>query len=118
MIQIPLPDSGDVPVNNGTAVALNPGQKATITVKPETSGNLHRIPLVACDWFDNASYSVEVDGTNRYGPSPIPPTDVDAPSVTFVPGLRLNRKLVITIKDLRSTGDTRTYRTRVIGWEA
>jgi hypothetical protein len=117
VIQVPLPGDGAVPVNSGGNVVLEPGQKATITIEPEQAPNRHKIPFVAVDWLRSTAYRVEVDGTVRYDESPVPPVDLDSPTVPFLPALSLNNELTLVIKDLRETGDPRLYRHRVIGWE-
>lgn len=118
MIPIPFPDEGDVPIQEAEQVDLGPGTKATISMAPETSGSQHKIPIIAVTKRKGTSYSIDVDGTNRYSPSPIPPTDIDDVDVTFIPALDLQSKLEIEIKDLRSSGGERTYYAQVIGWEA
>lgn len=117
MIPVPFPDEGDAPVHETAAVTLSPSQKATVTMTPETAGNLHYIPTVAASKLADSSYKVVVDGTTRFGPGPIPPTDVDDLDAVFLPALKLNRKLKIEIKDLRDSGGERRYMTQALGWE-
>jgi len=118
MMPIPLPDEGDVPIQEAAQVALNPGEKVTVTMTPETSGSQHKVPIVAITKRKGSSYEIAVDGTNRFGPSPIPPTDIDDVDATFIPALDMQSKLETEIKDLRASGGERTYFVQVIGWEA
>lgn len=118
MIPVPFPDEGDAPVHETAAVTLSPGQKATVTMTPETAGNLHYIPTVAASKLADSSYKIVVDGAVRFGPGPIPPTDVDDLDAVFLPALRLNSEMKIEIKDLRSSGGERTFATQVVGWES
>jgi hypothetical protein len=117
MMQVPLPDADSTPINEGAAIRLQPGERGTITVEPEKQGSLHRVPYVALDWMDGATYEVVVDGTERYAESPVPPVDLDAPTVPFQPALRLTDSMELIVRDLRASGDERLYRARVIGWE-
>lgn len=115
---VPQPTPDDPPVNKSTQVALNPGERATVTLTPETAGNTHRIPIVAISGQSAAHYTVSVDGNERYGPAGSPPTDPSDLSVTFVPALRLKRHLKVTIRDLRTSGGSRPFTVQVVGWEA
>ncbi|MGB9987317.1 hypothetical protein [Salarchaeum japonicum] len=117
MDPVPKPDPSDAPVHETESVALEPGQKATITMSPSTSGNLHYIPTIAVSKYSGATYAVAVDGTSRFGPAAMPPTDPDNAQVTFLPCLQLRRELTVTVKDVRATGSEREYLVQVIGWE-
>lgn len=118
MTVVPEPSADDTPVHEAAAVGLEPGEKVTVTLSPSTSGSLHRIPIVAISKRSEATYEIEVDGTRRFGPVGLPPTDVDDLGVTFYPALRLRREMKITVRDVRETGNERRYLMHVIGWEA
>lgn len=115
---VPQPAPDDVGVHEVAAAYLAPGEKVTVTLKPETSGNLHRIFSVPMSRHANATYEVVIDGTTRFGPAPSPPTEVDDLGVTFVPTLRLQRSMELIIRDTRTTGNERPYLMHVLGWEA
>ena len=119
MLFTPLPDDGAVPIHETAKVTVAPGEKATVTVTPDTSGSTHHVPVVAVSKLSGATYTVEVDETERFGPdSPVPPTDPDDLNPTFLRALELTREMKITIKDVRGSGNPRDYEVHVMGWEA
>ena len=114
----PLPDQGAVPIHETAKVDLRPGEKVKIRVQPDNQGATHWIPVVAISKRPGATYTVEADDTERFGPdSPVPPTDPDDLNATFLRALRMDRELVVTIKDVRETGNVREYELHVLGWE-
>lgn len=116
---VPEPDGNDVSVHETASVDLEPGQKVEVVMQPDSQGSLHRIPIVAVTKHSDATYQIDIDGnTERFGPSPVPPTDIDDLAVTFLPALRLQNELRIIVRDVRSTGNPRQYVMQVIGWEA
>ncbi|GAA0648773.1 hypothetical protein [Salarchaeum japonicum] len=115
---VPEPGANDAPVHETETVTLEPGQKATITMSPSTSGNLHYLPVVAISKHSLATYKIEVDGTLRFGEAGVPPTDPDDLDTTFLPALQLQRTLKMTVKDVRADGAPRRFIVQVIGWEA
>lgn len=118
MIPIPFPDESDTPVHEAAKVSLEPGQKAIVTMSPETAGSQHRIPVVAISKHGRTNYRIKVDGSTRFGPSPIPPTDPDDMGTVFMPTLSLQREMKVQIKDVRSSGGARTFYVQTIGWDS
>jgi hypothetical protein len=118
VIQVPVPDQGDVPIHETAVVDVDPSTKTTITMSPSTSGNTHRLPVVAISRFTDVEYRITVDGTVRYGWSLIPPTTPGDLTVVFSPSLALDSELKIEIKDLRADGTTRRFEVHAIGHEA
>ncbi|MFD1588716.1 hypothetical protein ACFR9U_17190 [Halorientalis brevis] len=96
-------------------VALDPGQKATITVTPKQSSTTLRIVTPAMSKFKDSSYRVELDGNTVYGPAALPPTDVDDMAGMWRPAKRANNDVKLIIKNLSS--NPRTYHTQLVGWE-
>ena len=117
MLYTPLPGDGAVPIHATAQVTLSPGEKAVVEVTPENDG-VHHIPIVAASKEPDATYTVEVDNTQRFGPnSPIPPTDVDDLTVTFLRALEMESELKVTIRDVRATGSSRSFAVHVVGYE-
>jgi hypothetical protein len=117
VLYTPLPADDAVPVHATAKVDLQPGEKGVIEVKPENDGR-HQIPTVAISKYSGATYTIEVDGTKRFGPdAPTPPTDPDDLEATFVRCLELESTLTITVRDTRTTGNSREYEAHVVGYE-
>jgi len=118
VLYTPLPDESSIPIHEVAKVRLRPGEKAKVTVEPDSQGETHHIPAVAISKYSGATYGIEVDETERYGPhAPVPPTDPDDLEATFLRALRMTREMVVTIRDVRETGSARDYQIHVLGWE-
>jgi hypothetical protein len=90
-------DSDFIPVNDATGTEIGAGQKATFEFEPDASGM--RIDTVAASKYRGLTYTVTVDGEVRYGPAPIPPTDIDDLSTTHNPRLPVDRHLKIKVQN-------------------
>lgn len=102
-----------IPVNEADGTDVPAGTRAVFTFTPDAGGM--QIDSVAASKFDGLTYEVTVDGTNRFGPAPIPPTDVDDMATTHNPRIEVDRQLVITVRN-PSTSD-RTVAAQVRGIE-
>ncbi len=118
MLYTPLPSDEAVPIHATAKVDLDPGQKGIIEVKPENQTSVHQVPVVAISKRSDATYTVEVDGTKRFGPdAPAPPTDPDDLQATFLRALEMENNITVTVRDTRTTGASREYEMHVIGYE-
>lgn len=114
---IPRPQPDDVPVNQPEKVILDGGQRARIRYRPvqrKTDGFV--MPIVAVSKHPESTYRAKFDGQLRYGPSSIPPTDIDDLAVTFLPAYEFERELEIVVTNT-SSSTTRTYHIQPIGFE-
>lgn len=118
MLYTPLPSQAAVPIHAVGRVDLEPGEKGVVEVEPENQTSTHQIPVVAISNYDRATYTVECDGTERFGPNaPAPPTDPDDLTATFLRALEMENNVNVTIRDTRTTGNSREYEIHVIGYE-
>ena len=113
----PFPKEGAVSVANGDTVDLDPGQQAAITFTPDQTGTVFRCPTVAISKFADSRYRITMDDSEEWGPEQFPPTDVDDMAVVWIPAKRWESQMVVTITDLRGSGNTRTYHVQPLGWE-
>ena len=86
-----------IPVNEAVGTKIGAGQKATFEFEPDGSGM--EIDVVAASKYRGLTYTVKVDGEERYGPAPIPPTDIDDLSTTHNPRLPVDRQLTIKVQN-------------------
>jgi hypothetical protein len=112
---VPEPTAEDTPVNEPATVRLQGGEKATVEFETVQSTSDLVLPIVAISKHPESVYTVESDGTRRYGPADIPPTDIDDLQVCFVPALRFESTLTVEISNLGSTA--RDYNIQPIGYE-
>ncbi len=118
MLYTPLPSQDAVPIHAVAKVDLDPGEKGVVEVTPENQTSTHQIPVVAISKRSGATYTVECDDTERFGPdAPAPPTDPDDLEATFVRCLEMENNVTVTVRDTRTTGNTREYEIHVIGYE-
>jgi hypothetical protein len=115
MNPVPEPAPDATPVNEPVSVRLDVGEQATVTFETVQSVSDLMVPIVAISKHPESVYKVSSDGTRRYGPADIPPTDVDDLSVCFVPALRFDSKLTVEVTNLSSS--TRNYHIQPVGWE-
>jgi hypothetical protein len=113
---VPCPDPDDAPFNETVSATLAPGQKLTAEFTPEQSETRMYLPILAVSKYKNMSYEAKADGEQIYGPSRIPPTDVDDLSVTFVPAKSFRSSLTVEVSNLDSTAD-RFVVVQPLGWE-
>lgn len=114
---IPAPSEMDKPVNEPLSELLDCGQRAIFTFEPRqqsTPGFV--VPTVAASKHPESSYTVWFDDQQVYGPSAIPPTDIDDTVVTFIPAFEFADELKIQVENL-SSSTTRDYVVQPIGYE-
>ena len=109
------PSEDAVSVHEALSVTVPGGSRATIELTPEQDGATFYVPVVAVSKNQASSYTIEIDGTGRFGPAAIPPTDPDDFGATFIPPLKMENRMQITIKNT-DTGQ-QTYLVQVAGWE-
>jgi len=109
------PSESAVSVHEALSVDVPGESRATIDLTPEQDGATFYVPVVAVSKNQASTYEVQIDGTDRFGPSPIPPTDPDDFGATFIPPLKMENSMEITIKNT-DTGQQR-YLVQVAGWE-
>ncbi|QCP90395.1 hypothetical protein [Haloarcula marismortui] len=113
---VPQPAADDVPYNDPISRSLDPGSQLTVTFEPTKQVTEFVLPILAVSKHPNSSYEVWQDGEKIYGPAPIPPTDIDDLTATWLPARRFSSKLRIIVRNLGDT-TTRTYSIQPIGWE-
>jgi hypothetical protein len=113
---VPCPDPGDAPFNETISATLSPGQKLTAEFQPEQSETRMFLPILAASKYKEMSYKVSADGEPIYGPSRVPPTDIDDLQVTFIPAKSFTQSLTVEVSHLGSTAD-RFVVVQPVGWE-
>lgn len=113
---IPEPSADDVGYNDPITRRLDPGQQLTVTFQPTQRVTDFVLPFLAMSKLPESSYEVWLDGGREYGPAPIPPTDIDDMTPTFIPAKRFNRSMKVIVRNLSET-TARTYSIQPIGWE-
>ena len=93
-----------IPVNNADGTDIPAGSKATFRFTPDASGM--ELDAIAASKYRGLTYEVRVDGDQRYGPAPIPPTDIDNLATTHNPRLPVDRELKMIV---RNPSDTDRY---------
>jgi hypothetical protein len=111
----PEPTPGDVPINEPTGAEVAVGERVTFTFEQKNRVSELIIPIVAASKYAGCVYEIRADGRSRYGPAPIPPTDIDDLQVTFLPALRFEDRLTIEVTNLGSVA--REINAQPIGWE-
>lgn len=87
-----------IPINRTESTELKSGQKATFTFEPDKSGMA--IDMVAISKFQGITYEFSTDDTQRFGVSPVPPTDVDDAVTTHNPRLTVERQLTVVVRNV------------------
>mgnify|MGYP006928077219 CR=1 FL=1 len=90
-----------IPVNEADGTEIPAGSKAEFIFTPDASGM--QLDAVAASKYRGLSYEVRADGDQRFGPAPIPPTDIDDMTTTHNPRLEVSRDLVITVRNPSSS---------------
>jgi hypothetical protein len=112
----PQPTEGATRINEPSTATIKNGEKATFTFDADGRTNDLIIPIVAMSKLPGFVYELRSDGTDRYGPARIPPTDIDDLSVCFLPALRFSDKLTVEISNVAN--NERVAHVQLIGWEA
>jgi len=99
-----MPDDGWIPVNEADGAELPAGSLARFRFEPDASGM--KIDAVAASKFAGLTYEVKVDGDKRFGPAPIPPTDIDNMVTTHNPRMPVDRELTVIVRNVSNTGRT------------
>jgi hypothetical protein len=115
-VVVPQPSPDDVPYNDPVTRRLGTETKLTLTFRPVGSTSEFVLPTLAISKHPESSYTAWMDGEKVYGPAPIPPTDVDDLTVTFMPARRFSSKLTVEVKNLSDT-TARDYSIQPVGWE-
>lgn len=113
---IPCPNEDDLPFNEVVEGSLDTGQKLTATFQPEQNSTTMVLPIVAISKFPGFEYTVSVDDEVVYGPTTIPPTDVDDLQVTFIPAHQFHQEVKVVAKNVASSNG-RDVAIQVMGWE-
>jgi hypothetical protein len=92
-----MPEGDWIPVNEATGAEIPAGSRGTFRFEPDASGM--RIDSVAASKFAGLTYEVRVDSDTRYGPAPIPPTDIDDMVTTHNPRMEVDQKLVHIVRN-------------------
>lgn len=92
-----MPDGNWFPVNEADGAEIPAGSRAEFAFTPDASG-MH-VDAVAASKYTGLTYEVTVDDTNRFGPAPVPPTDIDDMVTTHNPRMEVSQKLVITVRN-------------------
>jgi len=85
------------PVNQATGAQIGAGERATFTFEPD-AGTM-RADSVAASKFQGLTYEVRVDGDTRFGPAPIPPTDIDDMVTTHNPRMPVDQRLKVIVRN-------------------
>ncbi|GGK63509.1 hypothetical protein [Haloarcula sebkhae] len=113
---VPEPSPSDVPYNDPISRKIGPGKQLVVTFEPTQQVTEFILPTLAISKHPNSSYEVWRDDEKVYGPAPIPPTDIDDLTATWIPARRFSSKLRIIVRNLSET-TARTYSVQPIGWE-
>lgn len=116
MTVYPSPSAGDIPYNDPISRRLDGGQKLTVEFTPAQRVTEFVLPILAMSKHPESSYEVWLDGQRQYGPSPIPPTDIDDLGTTFYPAKRFAESMRVIVRNL-SDNTPRGYSIQPIGWE-
>ena len=113
---VPEPAKDDIPFNDPISRQLQGGQKLVVEFNPTQRVTEFVLPVLAMSKHPESSYEVWLDGQQVYGPAPIPPTDIDDLTVTFLPAKRFAEKMRVIVRNL-SDSTLRSYSVQPIGWE-
>jgi len=113
---VPTPDADHTPYNNPVSRRLGPGQQLTVTFAPQSRITEFYLPMLGISKYPNSSYEVWMDDEREYGPSPVPPTDVDDMGPVWIPAKQFRSELRVIVRNL-SDSTSRTYTVQPIGWE-
>jgi len=114
---IPAPSENDKPINEPLTTQLGPGERATFSFEPRqqtTPGFV--VPIVAASKAPESSYTIWFDDRKVFGPSSVPPTDIDDLGVTFMPAFEFEDELRVQVENI-SESTTRDYTVQPVGFE-
>lgn len=114
-IPVPYPSPDEVPVLEGRQQQLSVGQEYRVTFEATQAGVDFRLATVGISKVPGTTYEIRIDGETVYGPAPIPPTDVDDLTVTFLPTYVVDATLTVIVSNV--SGSTATYSVQPLGWE-
>ena len=115
MTVVPTPPANATAINEPVTVRLQGGEQATVDFETVQAVTRLQVPIVAISKRPQSRYAVKSDGTLRYGPAEIPPTDIDDLSVCFIPALEFEDTLSVEVSNLG--GGAADYHVQPIGWE-
>lgn len=113
---VPEPAPDDIPYNDPISRQLDGGQKLVVEFDPTQRVTEFVLPVLAMSKHPKSSYEVWLDDEQVYGPAPIPPTDIDDLTVTFLPAKRFQNSMRVIVRNL-STNTPRSYSVQPVGWE-
>lgn len=96
-----MPEADWIPVNEASGTSVPAGSRADFTFTPDASGM--QVDVVAASKYRGLTYELRVDGDQRFGPAPIPPTDVDDLVTTHNPRMPVDREVIITVRNPSDT---------------
>lgn len=117
MNTVPVPSEDAIPINQPVSVRLDPGERATFTWTPQqrqTAGFM--LPALYASKSPEMTYRVWLDDSLVFGPSAVPPADVDRGGVTFLPAYEFTQELRVQVTNT-SDATTRNVTVQPVGWE-
>lgn len=96
-----MPDGEWIPVNEADGTTIPAGSRADFSFSPDASGM--ELDAIAASKYQGLTYEVRVDSDQRFGPAPIPPTDIDNMVTTHNPRMSVSRDVTITVRNPSST---------------
>lgn len=109
------PGEDAVPVNEPVSVTLNAGEEAVVEFSPIGQVVEHAVVVLAISKAKDTTYEISMDGTTVFGPSGIPPTDIDDTVQTFIPPRSFGSNCTVTVSNTGAA--TKTYHVQLIGYE-
>ena len=116
-MMVPWPDEADRPFCEPASVTLGALTEATLTFEPVRNSAEFRVGTLAISKRPESEYVVRMDDEVVFGPSPIPPTDIDDLQVTFTPARGFSQQLEVTVRNIRETAGERRYSIQPVGYE-
>lgn len=113
---IPEPSASDNPFLDPFTIQVPGESKGTVTFEPEEYGSTFYLATVAISKESQTTYEIKDDGTEMFGPSQVPPTDIDDFGVTWVPCQQFKNSLEVVIRNL--SGGPKTYTVLPMGYES
>lgn len=111
----PQPSEFAARINETATATLATGEQVTFTFEAENRSQDLFLPIVAISKFPDFSYEIRRDGSDVFGPSRIPPTDIDDLQPSFFPALDLSEKMKVVVSNLSDRD--RVIHVQVVGWE-